>query len=341
MRRTSRARALRSALVVAVAACAEPAPQSTPSTADSAAVAASPSASASASPLAGVDAPALGTGQSSATPARLPATSATTASAGPASEPGAPCPPEMALLRRTCIDRHEAHLVVVPSDGSTAKPHPHHQRPPEGVRYEARSAAAVFPQGYISRKESELACKNAGKRLCSYDEWRFACRGKRAWIHPYANRERRGACNSAKEHLLQRLFGRDARLWKYEEHFNSPRLNQEPGFLERTGTFAECVSESGVHDLVGNLHEWVSGRVTPEFVEGLEKEPVERRKQPWREGNAIFVGGFYSTSSEHGPGCFNVTIAHEPRYHDYSTGFRCCKAASLPPPEPKRKPKRR
>ena len=40
------------------------------------------------------------------------------------------------------------------------------------------------------------------------------------------------------------------------------------------------------------------------------------------------MGGFYSTANQHGAGCYYTTIAHEPSYHDYSTGFRCCMDAS-------------
>ncbi|MBM4376458.1 MAG: SUMF1/EgtB/PvdO family nonheme iron enzyme [Deltaproteobacteria bacterium] len=252
-----------------------------------------------------------------------------------------PCPPEMALVQRTCVDRHEAHLVV-PNGPGTFAIHPHHQRPPSEALYEARSAPEVFPQAYLSRKEAEVACKAARKRLCTYDEWRRACRGRAGHLYPYGAKGIRGACNSGKPHLLPQLFGGNARVWKYDEHFNSPLLNQKDGYLARTGSHPECASDEDVHDLVGNLHEWVSGTVTRDFVERLEQHKVERRKQPWRVGNAIFVGGFYSTNSEHGPGCTNVTIAHEPRYHDYSTGFRCCMAATLPPVDPpKRKTKRR
>jgi len=43
-------------------------------------------------------------------------------------------------------------------------------------------------------------------------------------------------------------------------------------------------------------------------------------------GNGIFMGGFYSTTGELGPGCLFTTVAHDAGYHDYSTGFRCCRA---------------
>jgi formylglycine-generating enzyme len=47
------------------------------------------------------------------------------------------------------------------------------------------------------------------------------------------------------------------------------------------------------------------------------------------------MGGFYSTHGELGPGCTFTTIAHEPRYHDYSTGFRCCADANVATVTPK------
>lgn len=241
------------------------------------------------------------------------------------------CPAEMALVGSTCIDRHEAHLVVVDADGRATR-HPHHDRPPSGVRYEARSEPDVFPQAYISRNESERACNAAGKRLCSLKEWRRACWGTTLHTYPYGTTERPGACNVGKTHLLGRFFGHDPMRWKFEEHFNSPLLNREPGFLARTGEHVDCRTEDGVFDLVGNLHEWVSGTVGSELVDRFTREDIKRMKQPWRKGNGLFLGGFFSTNSEHGSGCKFVTFAHEPSYHDYSTGFRCCRDPGPQPP---------
>jgi hypothetical protein len=51
-----------------------------------------------------------------------------------------------------------------------------------------------------------------------------------------------------------------------------------------------------------------------------------RKRLRANTGKGIFMGGFFSTTNQHGRGCDFVTMAHEPRYHDYSTGFRCCKA---------------
>ncbi len=236
-----------------------------------------------------------------------------------------PCPAEMALIGKSCVDRWEAHLVTLGPSGDVVR-HPHHQRPPADTWYQARSAPGVSPQAYISRVEAKRACERADKRLCTWTEWRRACQGAGWQRYPYGNGAQRGACNVGRQHLLYEKFG--AGPWEYEAHFNDPSLNQEPGYLAATGAFERCVSSEGVHDLVGNLHEWVSTTVTESFVARMEEEDVERREQPWVEGNGIFMGGFYSTVDQLGPGCFYTTIAHEPSYHDYSTGFRCCADAT-------------
>jgi sulfatase modifying factor 1 len=242
----------------------------------------------------------------------------------------APCPEGMALVQRFCIDRFEAELVAPDADGGLVQLAPN-QRPPSDVRFEARSVPGVMPQGYVNRVEAASACQNAGKRLCSMREWRRACEGGRGWHWPYGARAVVGTCNHEKGHVLSLRHGADPRRWTYEM-FNDPALDVEPGFLARTGEYAGCTSAEDVHDLVGNLHEWVSDTVDAELAAKLEAEEVERNSQPWKTGNGVFMGGFFSTADQHGPGCTFTTIAHEPTYHDYSIGFRCCAAADLPPP---------
>ena len=139
----------------------------------------------------------------------------------------------------------------------------------------------------------------------------------------------RDKCNAGKPHLLARLFGADPHAWSYDE-FNSPKLNAEPGFLAKSGDYRECASDYGVYDMVGNLHEWVSDTVDRRLPLKLPLRDDIRDRIRVNTGHGIFMGGFYSTTSEHGRGCAFVTIAHEPKYHDYSTGFRCCRDAAPP-----------
>lgn len=246
----------------------------------------------------------------------------------PEPEPAGPCPPEMAHVAGFCVDRWEAHLVTI-EDG-VERPVTYTEPPPEGFEILARSSANRWPQPYISRVQAAQACQAAGKRLCTRREWTRACQGKSGRRYSYGHHEQRGTCNVRKDHLMPKVFGPDGRRWKYDEHFNSSLMAIIPGFLEKTAERTSCVSDEGVHDMVGNLHEWVSGIVDQDLVDELEGHDVPRREQPWTEGNGIFMGGFFSTGTEHGPGCAFITIAHEPAYHDYSTGFRCC-AAPTPP----------
>ena len=244
-----------------------------------------------------------------------------------------PCPPHMALIGRYCIDQFEDALErSAPSGEWTA--HPYYERPPKDAPYRAVSVPGQFPQGYISRVESKAACEASGKRLCTKGEWQHACRGKGFQTYPYGERGIHDKCNAGKIHLLSQMFKHPLGGMKYDEHFNSPELNKTAGFLAKGGEYAGCTTELGVSDMIGNLHEWVSDTVTQDLMDKLDEENVERRKQPWREGNGVFMGGFYSTTSEHGPGCFFITVAHEPSYHDYSTGFRCCEDAALPKKAP-------
>jgi formylglycine-generating enzyme required for sulfatase activity len=233
------------------------------------------------------------------------------------------CPPEMAAVGDVCIDRYEAHLVRRQADGTLA-PHPPHARPLDGV-FVAKSSAGVRPQAYISRIEAESACANAEKRLCSVTEWHRACRGEHDTTYPYGASFVPGRCNVGRPHLLSILHGKNPRAWKYDEHFNDPELNQRRGFLAAAGEFSACVSTYGVYDLVGNLHEWVSDRVDLSLAAKLPLNEGIKRRLRANGGKGVFMGGFFSTTHQHGHGCDFVTMAHEPKYHDYSTGFRCCK----------------
>ncbi|MFO0588773.1 MAG: SUMF1/EgtB/PvdO family nonheme iron enzyme [Polyangiaceae bacterium] len=269
-------------------------------------------------PANGADTPANGAAE---TPANDGAeTPAKGAAETPVHEHG--CPAGMVRVDAFCIDRYEAHLVTRGPAGEIVR-HPHNERPEEGVSYEARSEAGVFPQAYVSRVEAESACAGSRKRLCTRREWQRACKGTMNNTYPYGARHEAGRCNTEKPHLLTLRFGADNRRWTYAS-FNDPALDTEPGFLARTGVYSECATEDGVLDMVGNLHEWVSDVADGRFRAHLDSEGIPRAFQYWSPGNGVFMGGFYSTQGELGPGCAFTTIAHEPRYHDYSTGFRCC-----------------
>ncbi len=273
----------------------------------------------------------IGTAGATHAPSATPTPSASTANAA---KPPPSCPDGMTQVGRYCMDRYEAHLVVGEPGGPMAL-WPHNRPAPRNRRYEARSEAGQFPQGYINQLEAARACDNAGKRLCRFDEWRNACLGRANGgnTYGYGKEEVPKRCNISKPNLLDQLWGNDARKWTYESHMNHPLLGAIDGYLARAGEYEACATPTGIHDLVGNLHEWVAERVDAGMSKRYQLESVQQHRlpQPYRLGDGILLGGFFSTGHQHGPGCFYTTVAHLPSYHDYSTGFRCCADASETP----------
>ncbi|MEO7037801.1 MAG: SUMF1/EgtB/PvdO family nonheme iron enzyme [Polyangiaceae bacterium] len=252
----------------------------------------------------------------------------------PALLPGMPpalarCPAEMVDIRgRYCIDRYEVTLVDE-KQGRRLSPYYHPTRaqtaaslkewtayargqtlavpsPPdfqlaEDFEPRAESRAGVTPNGYLSGNLAAVACRNAGKRLCTIDEWVFACRGEAARKFPYGDHYEEGVCNVFREaHPGQILHG-DMSIGHLD-----PRLNLVVGpagpLLRKTGATTTCRSTWGndaVYDMVGNLDEWVDA------------------------DRGAFLGGFYSRSTREG--CDSKVSSHPRAYFDYSLGTRCCR----------------
>jgi sulfatase modifying factor 1 len=217
------------------------------------------------------------------------------------------CPEEMVPViesaRSFCIDRHEASLEELRDDGSV---HPFPANRVVGkAKVRARSVAGVVPQGYISRAEAAEACARSSKRLCTASEWTRACKGTVPTRYPYGERRRAGACNDKGVEPLAKLASRDkisvgdASTWGIDR-MNDPRLHTIAGGVARTGRFDRCTTEEGVHDMVGNVHEWTA------------------------EESGTMRGGFYLDTTSLGEGCDYDAGGHDANYHDYSTGFRCC-----------------
>ncbi|HEY0251557.1 MAG TPA: SUMF1/EgtB/PvdO family nonheme iron enzyme, partial [Kofleriaceae bacterium] len=204
-------------------------------------------------------------------------------------EPGdAGCPAGMAHVSTFCIDRFEASI-----EGHSP------YRPPVMPIGRAVSKRGAVPQGNISQTAASSACAAAGKRLCTDTEWLRACRGAANTTYPYGATREPGVCNDARAmHPAIELYG-TSDAWIYS-HLDSPCLAQEPNGLAPSGSHAGCITDSGVFDMMGNIHEWTA-------------DPA-----------GTFRGGYYVDTVLNGNGCLYATTAHDASYSDYSTGFRCC-----------------
>lgn len=210
----------------------------------------------------------------------------------------------VASSRPFCIDRFEAAVDI------NGQPWPSNEpldRAAVGRPVAVPAAAPRRPQAYISAVQAAEACTSANKRLCSLSEWMAACRGPQNFTYPYGNVYQPGACNEGRAtNPVNNVFGPQATFNRTE--MNDPRLDALPHTVAPGGNFSRCVSHYGSFDMHGNLHEWVSTRVGSGS----------------REGHGIFKGGFFVDARINGPGCLYTTTAHDPSYHDYSNGFRCC-----------------
>lgn len=166
-------------------------------------------------------------------------------------------------------------------------------------RYEWPNKIGAMPVYMASWYEAKISCEAVGKRLCSDSEWTLSCEGQERRPYPYGNGYARDdqACNIDKPYILPnagRIF--DPRTSSDE----LARLDQR----EASGSRTACVSPYGVHDLVGNVDEWVVN--------------VSQSGKPYQSG---LKGGYWGPVRTR---CRPMTTAHNETFRYYQIGFRCC-----------------
>jgi eukaryotic-like serine/threonine-protein kinase len=99
--------------------------------------------------------------------------------------------------------------------------------------FEHPNQAGVFPTVNVSWLEAKEACQNAGKRLCTEEEWEKACKGAGNARFPYGNAFDADRCST------------------------DDAAGNDRGLAE-SGRFPQCRSSYGVADLSGNVAEWTA-----------------------------------------------------------------------------------
>jgi formylglycine-generating enzyme required for sulfatase activity len=164
-------------------------------------------------------------------------------------------------------------------------------------RFEYPNRKGEYPIILVNWYEARDACAANGKRLCTEDEWTFACEGEEA--RPYPNgyvRDPEACLND--------------RPWKqFHGEALSPRSGEAAMHeLDRlwqglpSGARPLCKSPFGAYDLTGNVDEWTRSSV-----------PGERP--------SVLKGGYWGPVRTR---CRPATKAHGEEHTFYQQGFRCC-----------------
>jgi formylglycine-generating enzyme required for sulfatase activity len=170
-------------------------------------------------------------------------------------------------------------------------------------RYEYPNQKGVYPAVMTSYIDADAACKAEGKRLCTSSEWTFACEGEEKLPYPYGSERDATACN----------IDRPYRLPEMEAFSHDKKISSEIDRLDQrvaSGSMERCVSPFGVHDMTGNVDEWV----------------VNERPDPEKNIDiSALKGGYFGPIRAR---CRPMTNSHNRWFRFYQVGFRCCAGAS-------------
>jgi formylglycine-generating enzyme len=179
-------------------------------------------------------------------------------------------------------------------------------------RFEYPNRKGGFPLIAVNWHEAGALCHDRAARLCTEDEWTFACEGESAQPYPTGYIRDEAACVIDRP---WRLF--DERLLAARD---STVAIAEIDYVwqgEASGSRPRCKSPFGVYDMTGNIDEWTRS--------------VER------DGYAsIFKGGYWGPVRAR---CRASTRAHNEDFYFYQQGLRCCadmpaSQATETPPSP-------
>lgn len=172
-------------------------------------------------------------------------------------------------------------------------------------RYEWPNKKGELPALLISWTDAKKECEKIGKRLCTEDEFNFACEGEQMLPYTYGYVRDPSKCSIDKKYRK-----RERKLFKYASCMKKPACKKELEKLDQrlpAGSMPACVSPFGVYDLNGNINEWVF-------------RPKEKR--PNRSG---LKGGWWGPVRNR---CRPTVGFHKEEDYGYEEGFRCCKDAA-------------
>lgn len=197
--------------------------------------------------------------------------------------------------------------------------------------YEYPNVEGQRPQSWMTWYDVKNACEAKGKRLCTKPEWEFACEGPNMQPYPYKGpgehpgyTRDKTACNfdnAIPEDPLKPIDPRSGKHFPISV-FDSKQPHDRvstilDNLLAPAGSMPACVSPWGVHDMVGNIDEFVEGPVKHHWV-----PPSRNGGKPDRGPfiSGLMSGHVFGVRNQ----CRAITDGHNEAFGWYETGGRCC-----------------
>jgi formylglycine-generating enzyme required for sulfatase activity len=173
-------------------------------------------------------------------------------------------------------------------------------------RFEYPNVRGDYPVIMVTWHEGASYCEQRGARLCTEDEWTFACEGEDAL--PFAT----GYVRDESACVLDRSW-RLVHEESLSDRTGASALNEVDDLWQgqASGSSPRCRSPFGVYDMTGNVDEWT----------------VSTKESGLR---SILKGGYWGPVRTQ---CRPSTRVHNEDFYFYQIGFRCCTNAPPGPDE--------
>ncbi len=172
-------------------------------------------------------------------------------------------------------------------------------------KYEWPNKEGAIPQDWMTFFDAQKAVESVGKRICTHKEWTLAAEGPKVHPLPYGDGFRRQRlCNFDNPNP-----GIDVFQSKSPNDETSAKLR---ALLVPSGSMKDCVSDFGVHDMSGNIDEWVINESSQDMC-------IAKTSGNCRTG--LMGGHIWHVRNASRP----MTTAHGAGFGWYETGARGCK----------------
>ena len=185
-----------------------------------------------------------------------------------------------------------------------------------------RKGGELHPMNCVDHAQATAFCGWAGKRLPTEAEWEYAARGSDGRMYPWGNEAPTVKLVNACDSTCKAEIGK-SRGW-------GKLFAEDDGFVGTApvGSLPDGKSPAGLHDMSGNVWEWVADGHDMSFY---GKSPERDPKGPTAVKNRVTRGGSWN---DFDPKFLRATVrpGFGPDNRFANVGFRCAKddAAAAP-----------